>query len=61
MLSARVSVPGIGTFPDSSPLTRVAPVPIPLENGGGVEIFDPDGKRLAATGAQAKAPRVTLR
>lgn len=75
VLSGRVSVPGIGTFPDSSPLTRVAPVPISLKNGGvkrfaykpsanapngtitnggGVEILDPEGKRLAVTGSQAK-------
>jgi hypothetical protein len=68
-------VPGIGgTFPDDSPLTRVAPVPIRLKNGGakrfaykspaapngtitnggGVEILDPEGKRLAVTGSQAK-------
>jgi hypothetical protein len=74
ILSGRVSVPGIGTFPDSSPLTRVAPFPIPLKNGGakrfpyrspaapngtitnggGVDILDPEGKRLAVTGSQAK-------
>jgi hypothetical protein len=74
VLSGRVSVPGIGTFQDDSPLTRVAPVPIPIKNGnakrfpydapespngtitngGGVEVLDPDGKRLAVTGSQAK-------
>lgn len=75
LLSGRVSVPGVGTLPDSSSVTRVAPVPIPLKNGGakrfaykpspsppngtltnggGVEILDPEGKRLAVTGSQAK-------
>ena len=75
VLSGRVSIPGIGTFPDNASVTRVPPVPVPVKNGnakrfayeapsetpngtitngGGVEVLDPDGKRLAVTGSQAK-------
>jgi hypothetical protein len=74
VLSGRVSVPGIGTFPDDSSLVQQAPIAIPLKNGGGkvaykpsvsppagtlvngggVEVFDPDGKLLAVTGSQSK-------
>jgi hypothetical protein len=75
VLPARVSLPTLGTFPDDSPLTVVAPVAIPLKkggnrkfpykpdaqppngtivNGGGVEIYDPEGKLLAVTGTQVK-------
>jgi hypothetical protein len=74
LLPSRVSLPGIGTFPDDSPLTAVAPATVPVKNGaahfpykpsaaapngtitngGGVEVLDPDGKRLAVTGSQAK-------
>ena len=72
VLAGRVSVPGIGTFPDNSSLTQQAPIPIPLKNGaarfsykpatpngtlvngGGVEVYDPDGNLLAVTGSQSK-------
>lgn len=73
VLSGRVSIPGIGTFPDASPATRTPPLSLVLkngkgrvsykaqatpvglvQNGGGVEVLDPDGKPLAVTGAQAK-------
>jgi hypothetical protein len=74
VLSGRVSLPGLGTFPDDSPLTQQAPITIPLKNGGakfpykpsvgipnglivnggGVEVYDPDGNRLAVTGSQSK-------
>lgn len=73
VLSGRVSLPSLGTFPDDSPLTQVAPVAVPLknggasfpyrapatpngliQNGGGVEVLDPTGKRLAVTGAQSR-------
>jgi hypothetical protein len=74
ILPVRVSLPGLGTFPDDSPLTQVAPLRIPLRNGnnarfpyytplvpngliangGGVEILDPDGNRLAVTGSQSR-------
>jgi len=33
VVSGRVSLAGLGTFPDNSPLTRVPPVPIPIRNG----------------------------
>jgi hypothetical protein len=73
--SGRIGLPSLGTFPDDSPLTAVAPVSIPIQNGrnrrfayrppqpapngtivngGGVEVFDPEGKRLAVTGSQSK-------
>jgi len=74
VLAGRVSVPGLGTFPDGSSLTQQPPIPIQLKNGaaklpykpsvsppngtivngGGVEVFDPDGKLLAVTGSQSK-------
>jgi len=74
VLAGRVSIPGIGTFPDDSSLTQQPPIPIQLKdgagkvkyepslkppngtivNGGGVEVFDPDGKLLAVTGSQYK-------
>jgi hypothetical protein len=72
ILSGRVSVPGIGTFPDAAPLTGPVTMPVrngavkrfaydapaspngTITNGGGVEVLDPDGKRLAVTGSQAK-------
>jgi hypothetical protein len=31
--AGRVGLPTLGTFPDDSPLTQTAPLPIPLENG----------------------------
>ena len=74
VLSGRVSIPGIGTFPDNSSLTQQAPIPVTLKNGdgklpykpstgvpngtivngGGVEVYDPDGNLLAVTGSQSK-------
>jgi hypothetical protein len=74
VLSGRVSLPGLGTFPDNSPLTQQPPIPIPLKNGdgrfpykpatgvpngtivngGGVQVYDPDGNLLAVTGSQSK-------
>jgi len=74
VLSGRVSLPGLGTFPDDSPLTQQAPISVPLKNGGakfpykpsvglpnglivnggGVEVYDPEGNRLAVTGSQSK-------
>lgn len=75
VLSGRVSLPSLGTFPDNSSLTQTAPLAIPLKNGankkfsyapgvpipsgiitngGGIEVADPDGKRLAVTGSQSK-------
>jgi hypothetical protein len=74
VLSGRVSLPGLGTFPDDSPLTQQAPIRVPLKNGdarfpykpstgvpngtivngGGVEVYDPDGNLLAVTGSQSK-------
>jgi len=73
VVSGRVSIPGIGTFPDNSILTRVPPMDVPLKNGsnrkfvyttsnapqgtitngGGVEVLDPDGNRIAVTGSQS--------
>jgi len=72
VLTGRISVPGIGTFPDDAVL--VAPVAVALKagkrrfayspaqaspnglivNGGGVEVLDPEGHRLAVTGSQSK-------
>lgn len=74
VLSGRVSLPGLGTFPDDSSLTQQAPIPVTLKNGdgklpykpspgvpngtivngGGVEVYDPDGNLLAVTGSQSK-------
>jgi hypothetical protein len=75
LLPSRVSLPTLGTFPDDSPLTALAPVAVPLKkgsnrkfdyfpptqppngiivNGGGIEVYDPEGKLLAVTGSQAK-------
>ena len=74
VLSGRVSLPGLGTFPDNSSLTQQAPIPVALRNGdgklpykpatgapagtivngGGVEVYDPDGNLLAVTGSQSK-------
>jgi hypothetical protein len=75
VISGRVSVPGVGTFPDDSPLTVVPPVAVPIKNGstrrfayspptqapngtlvngGGVEVYDPEGNLLAVTGSQSK-------
>jgi hypothetical protein len=74
VLSGRVSLPGLGTFPDDSPLTQQAPIPVALKNGdarfsykpstgvpngtivngGGVEVYDPDGNLLAVTGSQSR-------
>src|SRR5262249_28060647 len=74
VLSGRVSLADLGTFPDDSPLTQVAPASVPLKNGnaryayrsepqapngtivngGGVELYDPEGNLLAVTGTQAK-------
>lgn len=39
--SGRVSLPGLGTFPDDSPLTQQAPVSIPLRNGNGKVSYRP--------------------
>jgi len=33
VISGRVSLPTLGTFPDNSPLTQLPPVSIPLKNG----------------------------
>lgn len=74
VLPGRVSLPGLGTFPDNSSLTQQAPLPVTLKNGdgklpykpstgvpngtivngGGVEVYDPDGNLLAVTGSQSK-------
>jgi hypothetical protein len=75
LVQSRVSLPTLGTFPDDSPLTAVAPIPIPLKNGsnrklpykpdtqppngtivngGGLEVYDPDGKLLAVTGSRVR-------
>jgi hypothetical protein len=72
VLSGRVSLPGLGTFPDDASVTQQPPIPIPLKNGearvpykpsvpngtivngGGVEVYDPDGNLLAVTGSQSR-------
>jgi hypothetical protein len=74
LLSGRVSLPGLGTFPDGASLVQTPPVAIrvrkgnahfsykpqlkppdgTITNGGGVEILDPTGKRLAVTGSQTR-------
>ena len=75
VLSGRVSLPTLGTFPDNFSLTQVAPVAVPLKNGanrrfayssdpgppagtivngGGIEVYDPEGKLLAVTGSQSR-------
>jgi hypothetical protein len=41
LLSGRVSVPGVGTFPDDSPLTQQPLVPIPLKNGNAKVPYKP--------------------
>src|SRR5262249_24219741 len=35
VLSGRVSLAGLGTFPDDSSLTQQAPIPVTVEEGGG--------------------------
>ena len=35
VVSGRVSLPNFGTFPDDSPLTQQAPIPVTLRNGRG--------------------------
>jgi hypothetical protein len=74
LISGRVSLPGLGTFPDGASLVQPPPVAIrvrngnarfpykpelrppsgTITNGGGVEILDPTGKRLAVTGSQTR-------
>ncbi len=74
ILAGRVSLASFGTFPDASPLTQQAPIPVTLHNGrrtvsymsstpvpngtitngGGVEVLDPEGHRMAVTGSQAR-------
>ncbi len=74
VLSGRVSLRDLGTFPDDFSLVQLAPVQVPLKNGngryayrpdqptpsgtivngGGVEVYDPEGNLLAVTGSQTK-------
>lgn len=41
VISGRVSIPGIGTLPDDSPLAQVAPLTITLKNGKGKIAYTP--------------------
>lgn len=60
VLSGRVSVPGIGTFPDGSPLAQVAPVTVRLRKGRGKLVYrapaSPSGLVTNGGGVQVRDP-----
>ncbi len=61
VLSGRVSLPGLGTFPDDSSLTQQPPIPVPVRNGAARVPYKPSGVSRTGPSSTAEASRSMTR